>query len=77
MGGFPEDYSLEDSLSDSSKDLLQGVRGAQYIYDFGNGVPCHQGHIMVKGCFLSGEADVSVHDFTAFLSARRCKKLHS
>lgn len=80
MGGFPEDYSLEDSLLDSSKDLLHGVRWGEvsiYICDFVKWGTCQQGHILVKSCCSSGEADVSVHDFTAFLGMRRGKKLGS
>ena len=48
MGGFPEDYSLEDSLSDSSQDILQAVRGKSDIHNFGKWGTYHQGHSLVE-----------------------------
>ena len=51
--GLTEDYSLGDSLSGSSEELLQrvgGGGGGQYIYDFGEGGTGHQAYISVEGC---------------------------
>ena len=47
-------YSLGNSLSDNSEELLQKgkVRG-QCIYDFGEGITCSQAQILVECCCWS------------------------
>ena len=63
--GQNEDYSLGDSISDSSEKLLQRGRGeGQYMYDFSEGGTRSQAHILVGGCSSSQGADITVNDFS-------------
>ena len=67
FGDFTEDYSLEDSLSDSSKELLHKGRGEASIYTiyFWLGNTCNQAF---KKLLLITKKKISqFNDFSAFL----------
>ena len=72
--GQNTDYGPGDSISDSSEEPLQRGRGkVSVMYDFREEGPVHQAHVVAEaGCWSRG-ADVTAHDFTAFLDTRRCK----
>ena len=76
--GQNEDYSLGDSISDSSKKQLQ--RGRQKInitYDSSEVGTCSQVHILTEAhCSLQG-IDVTVNDFSAFSRYEEMQKLGS
>ena len=49
--GQNEDYSPEDSISDSSEKLLQRGKGeGQYICDFSEEGMCGHAHILTEAC---------------------------
>ena len=82
--GQNEDYSLGDTISDSSEGLLwRGKRGAQYTYKWFwwrkiyaiKHAFWHKITASHKKFAASREKQVSVSDFNVFLHMRRFKKL--
>ena len=77
--GRNKDYSLEDSISDSSEKLLQRGRrwvGKVNIYVIlmkGKYVQSSMYYFFAEDFCLSWGADVTRRDFSAFLDMRRCK----
>ena len=73
--GQSEDYRLEDSVSDSSEQLLQRGRGKVSIHVIlvkGRVYAVKHRYFAESFC-QSQVADVTMKDFSAFLDMRRCK----